>query len=207
MYGDAADKLVADAKRSTQLTHLPLYQGELIQNIINETNDLQAEVEHLTNEEIVSQTQSQGDRTNQCQLFISHLAMRRNKRCLLAYQRYRAERLQYMSWLNNTTGITVDEPGAAPSGKAADSLNHNEEEYLKKYNELIINYNKEFNESLDLTGDIEPPKDIFIDVRVLKDVGEITTEYGVFNLTKDSQFFVRYNDVARLIQQGYLQRL
>jgi GINS complex subunit 1 len=42
---------------------------------------------------------------------------------------------------------------------------------------------------------------------VLKDAGEIQTEYGVFNLRKDSQFFVRRADVERLIQQGYLQKV
>ena len=31
---------------------------------------------------------------------------------------------------------------------------------------------------MDLTGSLEPPRDLFIDVRVLKDAGEIQTEYG-----------------------------
>jgi GINS complex subunit 1 len=31
---------------------------------------------------------------------------------------------------------------------------------------------------IDLTGTLEPPRDLFIDVRVLKDAGEIQTEYG-----------------------------
>ena len=31
---------------------------------------------------------------------------------------------------------------------------------------------------VDLTGSLEPPQDLFIDVRVLKDAGEIQTEYG-----------------------------
>jgi GINS complex subunit 1 len=31
---------------------------------------------------------------------------------------------------------------------------------------------------VDLTGTLEPPRDLFIDVRVLKDAGEIQTEYG-----------------------------
>jgi GINS complex subunit 1 len=60
---------------------------------------------------------------------------------------------------------------------------------------------------IDLTGSLEPPRDLFIDVRVLKDAGEIQTEYGAINLTKNSQFFVRQGDVERLIQQGFLQRL
>jgi GINS complex subunit 1 len=60
---------------------------------------------------------------------------------------------------------------------------------------------------IDLTGPLEPPRDLFIDVRVLKDAGEIQTEYGTINLTKNSQFFVRQGDVERLIQMGFLQRI
>ena len=54
---------------------------------------------------------------------------------------------------------------------------------------------------------MEPPRDIFIDVRVLKDAGEIQTEYGSINLSKNSQHYVRQADVERLIAQGYLQKL
>lgn len=60
---------------------------------------------------------------------------------------------------------------------------------------------------IDLSGDLEPPTNIFIDVRVLRDGGEVQTEYGVFNLIKDSQFYVRKSDVERLIQQGYLEEI
>jgi len=42
---------------------------------------------------------------------------------------------------------------------------------------------------------------------VLKDAGEIMTEYGTLSLTRNSQFYVRLGDVQRLIDLGYLQRL
>ena len=44
-------------------------------------------------------------------------------------------------------------------------------------------------------------------MRVLKDAGEIQTEYGAINLTKNSQFYVRQGDVESLIKQGFLQKL
>ncbi|CAM9022161.1 unnamed protein product [Wickerhamomyces anomalus] len=66
--------------------------------------------------------------------------------------------------------------------------NHNEIEYFKAYSDILIDYKSSFAE-VDLSGSLVPPKDVFIDVRVIKDAGEIQTEYGVFNLTKDSQFF------------------
>jgi len=85
-------------------------------------------------------------------------------------------------------------------------LSHHERNYLEKYVSLVSGVKGVMSE-IDLGGDLDPPSDVFIDVRVLKDAGEIMTEYGVFNLTKDSQFFVRKTDVERLIQQGYLKQI
>jgi len=31
---------------------------------------------------------------------------------------------------------------------------------------------------IDLTGSLEPPRELFVDVRVLRDAGEVQTEYG-----------------------------
>ncbi len=103
------------------------------------------------------------------------------------------------------------------------SLSPEEEEYARQYGDLLAAYKGQWTD-IDLTGSLEPPRDLFIDVRVLKDAGEIQTEYGwvsdsgilmnlpltvssTINLTKNSQFYVRQGDVERLIQQGYLQKL
>lgn len=45
------------------------------------------------------------------------------------------------------------------------------------YGDLLAAYKGQWTD-VDLTGTLEPPKDLFIDVRVLKDAGEIQTEYG-----------------------------
>ncbi|ESX02710.1 hypothetical protein KL918_002522 [Ogataea parapolymorpha] len=190
MYGDLAHKLALEAKRTQSLDKLPLYQDTLVRAIVREIRDLQKEADVLT--EHASQDD---DRVNQAQLFVCHLCMRRNKRCLLAYQRLRAERLDELVWANNEI-----------SKEQMDNLSPQEQEYLKKYNDLVSEFKGPL-EKVDLGGTLEPPEDVFIDVRVLKDAGEIQTEYGVFNLTKDSQFFVRQADVERLIQQGYLKKL
>lgn len=182
MYGDFANKLVLDAKRTQNLDHLTVFQDELLRSVVKETKDLARSVEQMDEEGM--------DRRELCPHFVAHLAMRRNKRCLLAYEKLRAERLDQMAWDNKDPEIG----------------NHNELEYFKSYSEVLINYKSAFPEC-DLSGSLEPPSDVFIDVRVLRDAGEIQTEYGVFNLTKDSQFFVRKADVERLIQQGYLQKI
>ncbi|CRK13064.1 hypothetical protein BN1723_009918, partial [Verticillium longisporum] len=57
------------------------------------------------------------------------------------------------------------------------------------YGDLLAAYKGQWTD-IDLTGSLEPPRDLFIDVRVLKDAGEIQTEYGSITLTKNSQFYV-----------------
>lgn len=81
-----------------------------------------------------------------------------------------------------------------------------EQEYFRLYTDFLATYKGQYTD-IDLTGSLDPPRDLFIDVRVLKDAGEIQTEYGVINLTKNSQFYVRLGDVERLIAQGFLMRL
>ena len=57
------------------------------------------------------------------------------------------------------------------------SLSPEEEEYIRQYGDMLAAYKGQWMD-IDLTGSMEPPRDLFIDVRVLKDAGEIQTEYG-----------------------------
>lgn len=57
------------------------------------------------------------------------------------------------------------------------SLSPEEEEYFRQYGDMLAAYKGQWTD-VDLTGTLEPPKHLFIDVRVLKDAGEIQTEYG-----------------------------
>lgn len=111
-----------------------------------------------------------------CALLVDHLSMRRNKRCLLAYHRTRADKLEEMYWdgkdpLDQTYGNAVN------ATTTESSLSPEEEEYFRQYRDMLAKYKGHWTE-IDLTGSLEPPRDLFVDVRVLKDVGEIQTEYG-----------------------------
>lgn len=179
-----------------------------------------------------------------CTLLVDHLCMRRNKRCLLAYHRTRTEKLEELCWKGvdvleqqqqQQQQQNVDEEGGEQAVGSGDgegsSLSPEEEEYFRLYGDMLAAYKGQWTD-VDLTGSLEPPQDLFIDVRVLKDAGEIQTEYGyspplsplflsilsllrilmlmiyrVINLTKNSQLYVRQADVERLIAQGFLERL
>lgn len=55
--------------------------------------------------------------------------------------------------------------------------------------------------------DSKPPKDLFVEVRVLRDCGEVMTENGAVNLEANSTHFLRRVDVEQLIRQGLLEQI
>lgn len=215
MYGETGNKLVQHAKRTQSLAHLPPYQTEMVRAVTREVRDLDKDVATML-EPFDGSFNPSADPALACALLVNHLCMRRNKRCLLAYHRTRTDKLEEMCW----SGVDVLErqhqqqanktgsEGSAAMGTDGNSssLSPEEEEYVRQYSDLLAAYKGQWTD-IDLTGSLEPPKDLFIDVRVLKDAGEIQTEYGAITLTKNSQFYVRQGDVERLIAQGYLQRL
>lgn len=137
------------------------------------------------------------DPATACALLVDHLSMRRNKRCLLAYHRIRAEKIEEMCWNgidplehqqrqreiesgnNNSEDYVTTRTDRTPLSNAHynSSLTPVEEEYFRQYNEMLMAYKGHWTD-VDLTGSLEPPKELYIDVRVLKDAGEIQTEYG-----------------------------
>ena len=219
MYGESANKLATDAKRIASLPHLPPYATTTVRAVTKEVRDLDKENDDLLAPYNAPSQTSDGaqiksssfnpadDPATAAALLVNHLSMRRNKRCLLSYHRMRTSKLEEMCWdgvdvteLQNTTSRHATGAGTTSS------LSAEEEQYAHAYSDLLAAYKGQWTD-IDLTGSLEPPKDIFIDVRVLKDAGEIQTEYGSITLTKNSQFFVRQADVERLIQQGYLMKL
>lgn len=54
--------------------------------------------------------------------------------------------------------------------------------------------------------DQQPPKDLFIEVRVLKSVGKIMTDAGEVRLDKNTVHFLPRSDVELLVRQGVLEQ-
>lgn len=123
------------------------------------------------------------DPATACALLVDHLSMRRNKRCLIAYHRVRAGKLEQMCWegkdaLEQSRSVADNSENGRPAASGGESsLSPEEEDYFRQYNDMLSSFKGQWTD-IDLTGSLEPPKDLFIDVRVLKDAGEIQTEYG-----------------------------
>ena len=55
---------------------------------------------------------------------------------------------------------------------------------------------------LDLTKDLDPPKDLYIEVRVVDEIGSFTTNEGVIlNLEKNSTHYLKISDVRFLMKK------
>jgi GINS complex subunit 1 len=76
-------------------------------------------------------------------------------------------------------------------------------EYFQNYNKLLTSYNEAID--LDLTSDLEPPRDLFVEIRVLISCGELVTESGPVSLDQGSTHYLRRSDVEHLIRLGHVE--
>ena len=209
------------------LNHLPPYQTEMVRAVSREIRELDRDASQIL-AAFDGGFDPSADPAAACALLVDHLCMRRNKRCLLAYHRVRLDKIEAMSWkgqdvLNAEHAANSTQDALVGGDRGVyNSLSPEEEEFARQHNDLLAAHKGQWTD-VDLAGSLEPPQDLFIDVRVLKDAGEIQTEYGYvtprimrllelnhrssITLTKNSQFYVRQSDVEHLISQKYLQKL
>lgn len=120
---------------------------------------------------------------------IHHLALIRNKRCLMAYVYNRAEIIQSLRW----------KVGPVLPKEVQEKVNYSEEEYFKNHSSALESYMSEME--LDLTVDMVPPKDPYIKVRVLDDIGDVFLSDQSPNLARHSIHFLRRTDAEQFISQ------
>ena len=64
------------------------------------------------------------------------------------------------------------------------------------------------NNMIDLSVDFNPPKDLFIEVRVNKDYGNVTLpESGEVKLQKNTTHLLRRSEVDHLIKRGIMTEI
>ncbi|KAG2191684.1 hypothetical protein INT46_005385 [Mucor plumbeus] len=197
--GDAAYKLAKEAKRTADLIVSP-YNDDLVQSICREIRLLHNKAKETVNTMKSDETGSAvNNPSNMSQVMLYHLSVKRNKRVLFAYHRQRVNKLKEILW---NIGLQ-----SKYRREILASLGPTEQKFLDEYGDLVNSYKQSFLE-VDIGGPsgggLDPPVDLFIEVRVLRDAGEINTEYGSLNLSKGNQFYVKRTDVESLIKAGYL---
>jgi len=189
MYGEKAVQLLVDLKR---YDFLPTYNDTVIQEVQKEIKALVTATETTIRE--FGSDSAQPEISSG--LIINHTSVNRNKRAILAYLNYRAQKIKELRWELASSVLPPD---------LSDNLSDKEKLFFTEYDKTLTGYFKNFPE-LDLTTDLQhPPKDVYIEVRVLKDASEILTETGPVNLEKHTTHFLPRTAVEPLIKQGVLK--
>lgn len=198
-FGDLATQLVVESRRSTQTDTLLKYNDNLVRQLVREQRDLEKAVEALF---------SAGDPPPP--LLILQTAINRNKRALLVYHTHRVDRLRDMYW---AVGGAL--PHLLSNQDLRSKLSPHEVDYLRQYNGNVMEFRADFGVGedgagveVDIMASIETvPKDLNVQVEVVKDCGTIQTELGSIDFKKGQRFIVRRADVEHLMVQGYLEEV
>jgi GINS complex subunit 1 len=184
----------------------------MVRAATREVRDLDKDVAELL-EPFQDSFDPSADQAVACTLLVNHLSMLRNKRCLLAYHRTRTDKLEELVWKGadviDLSGQQVRDNAGSAAAVGGDgstsSLSPQEEEYVRNYSDLLAAYKGQWTD-IDLTGSLEPPRDLFIDVRVLKDAGEIQTEYGYAFLERQVKMVFRRIFADSEIQGNHIDK-
>ncbi|OQO05139.1 hypothetical protein B0A48_08159 [Cryoendolithus antarcticus] len=215
--GDTSQKLIESAARISSLPTLPPYATALVRAITQESRDLERDIQSLLSpyRSQSSQSQTPGGDTQfkssfnpaddpalATTLMVNHVTLRRNKRCLLVYHRTRIAHLEKTLW----SGLPLTQSSSTPSNPSSQESNLTPSESLlasflsSLYSQLGAQY-----PDIDLLGSITPPREVYVEIRVLREVGEVQTEYGSLVLGKNSVHFVRLSDVEGLVRGGVVE--
>lgn len=180
-------ELLLDLQRSDWL---PAYDEDGIRQVIGEVNDITAKIhDHLKG-------RRSRNLPNNEKAYASYLqtCMNRNVRYSQAYFSHRLGKVRGLRW---ETGPVL------PEHIHKDTLSSSEQDYFHDYNKLLTLYHEALE--IDLTSDLEPPKDLMVEIRVLQSCGEIITENGPVSLDQGSTHYLRRSDVEHLIRLGKVE--
>jgi GINS complex subunit 1 len=192
MFGVKAIALLREAKRN--VNDLTPYDDEAIQATIDEIKALHAETVATKAEH---EREALGSTYVASNILVHYQSACRNKRCVLALLLHRVRLIESFRWSFGTTVL--------PRGLKL-NLHRLELEYFNAYCALLAQYMRSLD-SLDLTTSDLPPKALKIQVRVLKDFGQITTLEGTINLQKGTTHFLKRSDVESLVRQGVVEHV
>lgn len=122
-------------------------------------------------------------------------AVRRNKRCGVAYVHERARRIETARW----------EVGRVFPNGMRERMSASEQEYNSAYSNILEQYQRSIG--FDLTTDVSPPKELMVEIRVLQSCGEIYTDSGAVNLERNTTHYLRRSDIEPYIRKGFVEQV
>jgi GINS complex subunit 1 len=196
MCAEKSRKLLRELKTSMWL---PPYNGKLIAEIQEEVKDLSVEgLEHYRALEQMHATTpefTEEQTSSAAVLSVKNAIIFRHKRCVLSYLQYRTRKLEESRW---QTGVKL------PS-HFQNNLSEEEVKYFNRYSKLLTKYSA--ISGVDVTRDMDPPKDVQVEVSVNEDIGEVDLpESGAVDMRKNTRMLLRRSEAESLIRQGFVQQ-
>ncbi|KAK3882348.1 hypothetical protein Pcinc_013256 [Petrolisthes cinctipes] len=193
MLSEKALELIKELDRSKD-GKLPAFNEDIIRKVLEEMNTL-----FQQNQRDVGEAAA-GEIRYFPSIHLRHAALDRNKRCLLSYLYNRLERIRTMRW----------EFGSILPADIRANLCEPEIQWFNRYNKNLASYMRSLGEAggLDLTQDTKPPKNLYVEVRCLRDYGEWEVEEGdTVVLQKDTTHYLPLAACHHLIRQGVLEQV
>ncbi|CAH9086932.1 unnamed protein product [Cuscuta europaea] len=196
MYGRKGCELVRELADG-EPGQLAAYNSDLFTQVIEECNSHFLLLQSLLRSSSFDNSNSQqpSEDADYNGLLVHHRSLIRNKRCLMAYVYNRAEIIRSLGWtLERVLPEEIEE-----------KLSSSEKDYFKNHSATLQSCMSELD--LDLGVDMVPPKDPYIKVRVLDDIGTVLLSDQLANLALHAILFLRRTDAEQYISQGLMEEL
>jgi len=182
-----ATKLLVEFKRHCiNSNNIPKFDQSTVNEILDDCRKINEVINNLPKNE-----------ENKLKIQTFHLYICRNKRCLFAYLNERVTRIEKYFW---------DFGGILPESILT-NLSHTEIDHYYKYRNKVHDVSAKYYLNV-LSYYDTPPKDLLIEVLVLKDYGEVVLESGQsVNLIKDCIMLLKYSDAENFIKHGFVKKL
>ncbi|GMR58917.1 hypothetical protein PMAYCL1PPCAC_29112, partial [Pristionchus mayeri] len=190
--GNLAIQLVQQLKRNPDM--IPPYHHELMKICTNKVNELyQLNYQDLMSMKSGSVDPEDATATVQARQTTINFV----RRCCLAYIHERMKRVKALRW----------KFGQIPPAIKA-NLTESELEFSGDYSNLLAEFQTDLSVEgpVDITENMHPPQNAFVDVRALVDYGELETSRGdVIVLRKNTTYTLPSKDVSPLVRQGIME--
>ncbi|GFR41380.1 hypothetical protein Agub_g2063 [Astrephomene gubernaculifera] len=196
--GRRARDLLKELKSYGPQTLSP-YNEELIRLIFSEVDEHNAQTEAIVSE--LRRRQQEGEENQEVDevtattMCLHYECIKRNKRLLLIYMNERMQRLRDMRWTQRTL----------PEAQKARCC-QSEIQFYNDYSRVLSTYmSRSEGVGMDLTLDTKPPKDTFVNVRGLKDAGEVILSYGRATILYGTTVSLPAEEAEPLIRDGTVE--
>lgn len=193
MFCEKAIELIRELHRMSD-GQLPAFNEDGLRQVLQEMQTL-----YEQNQRDVNEVKSADRADLMPSIKLRHCCLLRNQRCLTAYLYDRMLRIRALRW---EYGSVL--PGSVQFHMCAEEL-----QWFSQYKKSLASFMRSLRDGgLDITQDMKPPKSLYIEVRCLKDHGELEIDDGtVILLKKNSQHFLPRWKCEQLIRQGVLEHV